>query len=453
MKKVINVKLGVCQPKQKEFMLATAKYVAFGGARGGGKSWSVREKAKRLAIKWAGIKIAIIRRTYKDLQGNHIDPLKNELPIEFARYKEKDARFTFVNGSLIDMRYFANDNDALNFQGQEYDVIFLEEATQHGEKVYNVLKACIRGVNNFPKRMYFTCNPGGKGHQWVKRLFIDKQYKDKEKPEDYIFIQATVDDNQILVKTNPDYVEQLDSLPDALKQAWRYGNWDVFDGQFFNEFDRNVHVCEPFVIPKNWLLYTSMDYGLDMLAHFTYAIDEKGDVYVINELYKSGLIVSDAIKEINSITRDLNIITRFAPPDLWAKETGTGRSTVDLFSERGIYLQMANNNRISGWLAVKELMKVVESLAVDGKVKKTSRLHIFSNCVNLIRTLPMLQYDDRIASDVAKDPHELTHAPDALRYFAVSYTDTAEGIKMRNKDSWIYNTSDTNASVYDDYYN
>ena len=124
---VKTVKLGKPQPKQKEFMLANAKYVAYGGARGGGKSWSVREKAKRLAIKWAGIKVLIIRKTYTDLRDNHILPLRADLPSELAPYRESDKAFCFSNGSRIKCSYFANDSDALQYQGQEYDIIFLEE--------------------------------------------------------------------------------------------------------------------------------------------------------------------------------------------------------------------------------------------------------------------------------------------------------------------------------------
>ena len=200
----VSVVLGKPQPKQREFMLAKAKYVAFGGARGGGKSWSVREKAKRLALKWAGIKILIIRKTYTDLRDNHILPLKADLPDSLAPYKEADKAFCFRNGSRIKCSYFANDSDALQYQGQEYDVIFLEEATQFTEMVFNVLKACLRGANDFPKRMYLTCNPDGVGFLWVKRLFVSREYLAGENPDDFMFIQSLVDDNEILMRKNPD---------------------------------------------------------------------------------------------------------------------------------------------------------------------------------------------------------------------------------------------------------
>ena len=255
----VKIALGKPQPKQKEFFLATEKYVAFGGARGGGKSWSVREKAKRLAIKWAGIKILIIRKTYVDLRDNHILPLKQALPQKHVPYKEKDKSFVFPNGSRIKCSFFAVDEDALQYQGQEYDVIFLEEATQFTELVFNVLKACLRGANDFPKRMYLTCNPDGVGFLWVKRLFVSREYLEGEDPKDFRFIQSLVDDNKILIEKNPDYLKQLESLPEDMRKRWRYGSWDVAEGQYFGEFDRGVHVCEPFIIPTGWRRYIAID--------------------------------------------------------------------------------------------------------------------------------------------------------------------------------------------------
>ena len=315
MAKVIEVRLGKPQPKQKEFMMASAKYVAFGGARGGGKSWAVREKAKRLCMKWAGIRCLIIRKTYTDLRDNHILPLRAELPPELARYREIDKAFVFINGSRIKCSYFATDSDALQYQGQEYDVIFLEEATQFSEFVFDILKACLRGANNFPKRMYLTCNPDGIGFMWVKRLFVSRDYRENEDPADYMFIQSLVDDNQALVRSNPDYIKQLDSLPYEMRQRWRYGSWDVAEGQYFSEFDRKMHVCEPFIIPKEWRRYIAFDYGLDMLAAYWFAVDRERNAYVYKEFCKSNLPISAAAEAINDYTNGDDIYQVLAPPD------------------------------------------------------------------------------------------------------------------------------------------
>ena len=439
--------LGRPQPKQKEFMLAKEKYVAFGGARGGGKSWSVREKAKRLAIKWAGIKILIIRKTYTDLRDNHILPLRQEIPAEIATYKEIDKSFVFINGSRIKCSYFDNDGDALKYQGQEYDVIFLEEATQFTEMVFQVLKACLRGANPFPKRMYLTCNPDGVGFLWVKRLFVSREYLEGEHPEEYRFIQSLVDDNEALIRLNPDYLEQLDSLPEDMRKRWRYGSWDVAEGQYFGEFDRRVHTCEPMRIPAEWRRYISIDYGLDMLAAYWIAVDGTGSCYVYREYCAPNLPISEAAKAILSRTdAEERIYAVLAPPDLWNRSQETGKSKALIFGEAGLELTKSNNDREAGWLAVKELLKK--------DAEGSSRLHIFNTCPKLISHLPSLMRDARRPTDTANEPHEITHSPDALRYFAIYWTapnepQGAKRVKYRSDvlDDYINGDEQTRAMI------
>lgn len=433
----VKIVLGVPQPKQKEFMLAKAKYVAYGGARGGGKSWAVREKAKRLALKWSGIKILIIRQTYTDLKENHILPLRSELPTSLAIYRESEKSFIFCNGSRIRCSYFANESDALQYQGQEYDIIFLEEATQFSEFTFNVLKACLRGANDFPKRMYLTCNPDGIGFLWVKRLFILREFLPDENPDDYIFIQALVDDNRVLVEKNPDYVKQLDSLPEDLRKRWRYGSWDVAEGQYFSEFRRDVHVCDPFIIPQGWRRYVSIDYGLDMLAAYWIAVDNFGRCYVYREFCKSDLPIGDASREIRSRCMGEDIYAVLAPPDLWNRSQETGKSKAILFSQAGLELTKSNNDREAGWLAIKELLR----LGGDGKPK----LMIFENCEVLARNLPRLLRDPNRSSDVRGEPHEITHSPDALRYFAIYWAYPGDG--------YAYRSVDYRADILEDYRN
>ena len=168
-------------PSEKQVLLlkATKKYIAYGGSRGGGKSFAVREKVTLLSLKWPGIKSLIVRRTYPELIANHINPLKELLKIgtkdSIARYNKTEKLITFVNGSTIKFDYCANDNDIDHYQGQEYDVIFVDEATQLKEEWLKKLNACLRGVNNFPKHVIYTCNPGGVSHGYIKRLFIDRK--------------------------------------------------------------------------------------------------------------------------------------------------------------------------------------------------------------------------------------------------------------------------------------
>mgnify|MGYP003297036666 CR=1 FL=1 len=165
--------------KQKLFLTAKTKHVGFGGARGGGKSWSVRTKAKLMALRYPGIRQLIVRRTYPELINNHINILRVEL-LDIARYNDKDKVFKFVNGSAINFMYCSRDQDLDRLQGVEYDIIYLDEATQLSEHQMKTITACLRGANDFPKRIYYTMNPGGQGHTYIKRIFIDKRYEAKE---------------------------------------------------------------------------------------------------------------------------------------------------------------------------------------------------------------------------------------------------------------------------------
>ncbi|MBQ9459582.1 MAG: phage terminase large subunit [Oscillospiraceae bacterium] len=413
------------QPKQELFFAARSRSVCYGGARGGGKSWCVRHKAILMAARYPGIRILILRRTLAELRENHIRPMRKLLR-GAAEYRSTDKTFEFPNGSLIVFGYCDNESDVEQYQGQEYDVLFLDEATHFTEYQYATLTAVLRGANDFPKRMYLTCNPGGVGHAWVKRLFIDRDFRAGERPEDYIFIPAKVTDNEALMKKDPEYVRRLDNLPKGLREAWRDGNWDVFEGQFFTEWDREKHVVEAFQPPEWWRWYVAMDYGLDMLAALLIGVDDTGAAYVVGEVYEGrdlgeghdGLIVSEAAKEVKRLAAGHTITAYLAPPDLWNARQETGRSVADIFAEHGLYLTKTGNDRADGWMAVKEWLKVRP--CEDGVERP--RLRFFPNCRNIIRTLPLLQYDERRANDVRNEPHELTHAPDALRGFCVYRT-------------------------------
>ena len=123
---------GVPNPKQDLFLRAVAPRIAYGGARGGGKSWVLRRKFILLALRYAGLKLLLLRRTLAELDGNHTQPLLKELN-GFAKYTKDNKTFTFPNGSTIKLGYCDTDNDVYQYQGQEYDVIGFEEATAFTE--------------------------------------------------------------------------------------------------------------------------------------------------------------------------------------------------------------------------------------------------------------------------------------------------------------------------------
>lgn len=414
---------GLPSEKQDLFLTAKERYVAYGGARGGGKSWALRVKLVTMCVKRPGIRCLLVRRTYPELKENHINVLRSLIPAEVAVYHDTDKRFLFCNGSSLKLGYMDSDSDTLQYQGQEYDIIALDEATQLTEYQFQVLKACLRGTNSFPKRMYLTCNPGGVGHAWVKRLFIDREFRAGEAPEDYRFIQALLFDNAALMEKDPSYEQQLRSLPEDIQQAWLYGKWDLFDGQYFKEFDASIHTVPPFVIPTEWYKYRSIDYGLDMLSCLWTAVSPTGEAYVYRELNCSGLLVSEAAKAICDATPcEERIHSTYAPPDLWSRQKDSGKTMAELFLNGGVGIIPASSNRVQGWLQVKEALRIKEVLdPVTGTVTKKSDLCIMTNCRDLIRNLPLLQHDSKNVNDVSVTPHDITHNTDALRYFCVSH--------------------------------
>ena len=268
----------IMQPNAKQwlFLQSQKRHVCFGGARAGGKSWVTDVKAVLLARrygapdKWSeGIKICILRRTLKDVEKNHLKQLQLMLNGK-AKYNDNKKVFTLSNGATITLAYCDNDRDSEHVQGIQFDVIFFEEATQLQPQWITDICASIRGVNEFPHRAYFTCNPGGPGHAYIKRLFVDRLFKDDEDPDDYEFIQAKYTDNTILLKYSPEYKKFLDNLPPKRRAAWRDGSWDIYEGQYFSEFvnapdhyqDRRwTHVIDPITIRKHWTIYRSLDWG------------------------------------------------------------------------------------------------------------------------------------------------------------------------------------------------
>lgn len=410
--------------KQDLFINSKAFETLFGGAAGGGKSYGQLVDALLYALKYPKSKQIIFRRTFPDLERSIIRTSLEFYPKEVASYNSSKHIWRFKNGSIIDFGYIDNENDVYQYQSAEYDVIRFDELTHFTEYMYVYMISRCRGANPYPKYIKSSTNPGGVGHSWVKERFIDIGEPNKIhniKQEDgtttsRIFIPSLVQDNLFLMANDPDYLKRLQNLPEKEKKALLYGEWDIFDGQFFTEFKRDIHVCKPFEIPKTWRIFRTRDYGLDMCACYWIALDWNMNAYVYKELYESNLIVSEAARKINEMTTE-DIYCDYAPPDLWNRNRDTGKSTSDIFAESGQYLTKADNNRVTGWLAVHEWLKVIE----DEQGQKTCKLHIFSNCVNLIRTLPAVQHDEKNPNDVANEPHELTHAPDALRYFCTMY--------------------------------
>ena len=394
------------------------------------------------ALKYKKSKQIIFRSTFADLEKSLIRVSLEIYPLSIADYNSSKHTWKFQNGSIIDFGYIQYEKDVYQYQSAEYDVIRFDELTHFTEFMYTYMISRCRGANPYPKRIKSSTNPGGVGHVWVKERFIDigepntmhtcKLETGQEVTR--IFIPSLVTDNKFMLDYDPDYIKRLDALPEKERKALKYGDWDIYDGMFFPEFKRRIHVIEPFQIPDTWNRYIAMDYGLDMFAVLFIAVDTKGKAYVYNEIHKSNLIVSEARQTLKSIMRQYKYKFIYAPPDLWNRNRDTGKSTAELFLEGNIHLTKASNNRISGWLNVKEWLKVKKVRHEQtGKLYEDSDLKIFSNCINLIKYLPQLQHDEKDPNDVATEPHEPTHITDALRYFCVSRVAPSKEIVNKEK--------------------
>jgi hypothetical protein len=413
--------------KQQRFINATATEVLFGGSAGGGKSYGQIVDALLFALKYPGSKQLLLRRTFSELDKSIIRTSLMLYPKEIYSYNSSSHTGRFINGSYIDFGYCANENDVNQYQSAEYDVIRFDELTHFTEFQYIYLISRIRGSNGYPKQIKCSTNPGSVGHQWVKARFIDPAPPNTEfigaGGLSKIFIPSLLDDNTFLMRSDPTYKARLEALPERDKKALLYGDWNIFDGQYFPEFNRDIHVSRPFEIPKEWRRYRAFDYGLDRLACYWIAIDSTRTVYVYKELCESDLPISTACERIIEMNGEDEIYTTLAPPDMWSRSQETGRSKANIFIEHGVSITKSSNDREAGWLAIKELLKT-DSNGV-------SKLVIFDNCTELIKCLPALQVDPKKPTDCSTEPHDITHAPDALRYFAVFYTRPSEPEKPK----------------------
>ena len=427
--------------KQKLFIDAEESEVLFGGAAGGGKSYGQMVDALLFALKYAGSKQLILRRTFSELDKSLIRTSLALFPREIYTFNSSNHTGKFKNGSIIDFGYCATENDVYQYQSAEYDCIRFDELTHFTEAQYVYLISRVRGANNFPKQIKSSTNPGGVGHSWVKTRFIDPApHGESFLGEDgmrRIFIPSLLDDNNFLMSSDPGYKERLTALPERERKALLFGDWNIFEGQYFNEFNHKKHVCTPFEIPSDWRKYRTIDYGLDRLVCLWIAVSPDGTAYVYREFCESNLPIGTAAIGITERTpAGEEIYATLAPPDLFSRSQETGKTKASLFSERGVTFTKTSNDRETGWLAIKELLSDTQT---------GPRLKIFSFCTELIRCLPALTIDKLRPSDCANEPHELTHAPDALRGFAIFYARPAEIRPSLPKRIW---TSD----MWEDYH-
>lgn len=435
----IRIKL---QPKQQQFRKSIEDYqtTLYGGAKGGGKSYSLRNILLSRRFEYPGSNGAIFRRTYPELEANHIRPLFQEFPGLREYWHESKKLLTLPNASVLQFCHCANENDVDLQQGREHHDLGIDEAGQWTEAMFRKLQGSNRSSRpGIRARTILTGNPGGIGHTWLKRIFIERRFNDRERSEDYNFIQALVDDNPALIENDPDYVHRLNSEPnEALRKAYRYGDWSIFAGQYFGELRREVHLIRAFTIPQHWTRFGSYDFGFNHPAAFGwFAVDEDGNVYLYREYVKAQQRIDQFAQALNRFEDTQKLSPIVAGWDAWSKKAilkqGSPPTIAEEFLNHNIVLSRAKIDRVQGATQLRNY------LAWQGRPDSKPRLFVFDCCPITFDTINRMQVDPDQPEDVLKqdasdgDPLSGDDAYDMIRYALMSRPMLADPPRISHK--------------------
>jgi phage terminase large subunit len=431
------------QPKQLELLRlveeSLATWIGYGGSRGGAKSHGLRAVMLLRRLKHPGTAGLIFRRTFEQLWENHIQPLFGQYPFMRDWYHTGHKELTLPNGSRIVFGYAEHQGDITAFQGKQYMDIAPDEATHLTEAELLFLKTCNRWPG-FPDRhckMILTMNPGNIGHAFIKRVFMDRQYHDKERPDDYAFLQARAWDNvewarSALREANlsdrdyygwpeekrlqfflnkTDYGRTLDNLPQAMRIGHLLGSWDKFSGQYFDIYDpaKHIHDTRSFELKPYMPRWIAIDWGFAHSAVAEWACQDGKLTKQYREYKVQGIGPGALAHEIVDRSRGEKIDAVYLSPDAFAKRT----SESSIAEQIGDVLRAhklpsptpADNDRVGGWMKMYEMLKSGEWLIGD-------------NCQALIEQLPILTRDEKKPEDGIK--FEGDDALDATRYLLYS---------------------------------
>ena len=442
----IRIKL---QPKQKEAFIKSMKtpVLFYGGAKGGGKSFLVRAKEITRRLKNKNTKGLIIRKTFPELRSNHIQKLFQEYPAIVNWYNKSEKTIYYPNGSTTEFSYLQSTDDVYTYQGREYDDISIDEITQHEEPVFKILRSSLRTTTKgLMPTILLTGNPGGPGHTWVKRIFIDKQFKPEEQPSDYSFIQARVQDNLALMDNDPDYVKRLYDLPDHLRRAYLEGDWNIFAGMAFDQLSHATHIIEPFPLPKGTRYFAGYDHGYNHpFSLVMFALHPDGTIYVIKHFTGRLMDVPDISHGMEGYIADISL-SIYAGLDIWSRGRDGSPTIYDqfiaAFRAMGIASRVtlieAHTDRKQGVAEIRKYINYRSS--PNGK----PRLYFFRNCTDVFDTVAGMQFSAREPEDVLKvdadgDGKGGDDAYDAFRYGLMGVVYGASDQKTKDP---AYNTGE-----------
>lgn len=399
----------------------THKFTLYGGSRGPGKSrwlrWWLLFRLLWLTYTYnlRGVVVGLFCEDYPQLKDRQIGKISKEFPAWLGTLMESQEYglgfhvHAAYGGGVLALR---NLDDPSKYQSAEFAAMGVDELTKNKVETFDVLRGSLRwaGVPDPECKFVAATNPGSIGHLWVRQYFIDKIYPAELQglANEFAFVRALPTDNPSL---DAGYWEMLNTLPPKLARAWRWGDWDVFEGQAFDTFRRGHHTCKPFTLPAHWPRWRAVDWGFRApFCCLWFARDpDVGRVFVYREEYKTGLTDRQQARLIKSLTPAWEKIgLTFADPAMWTKKSHEERtfSTADEYSAAGVTLTEADNDRLTG-------KRKVDTLLMDLDDDRPG-LVIFETCTHLIRTLPALPYDKENPEDVDSDAED--HPYDTLKY-------------------------------------
>ena len=410
--------------------------VGYGGARGGGKShWLLAQMGVDDCQRVPGLKCLLLRKVGK-ANLEHFEDLRRKLFTnlghEFSAFR---GILTFRNGSRIIAGHFQNEKDIDAYLGLEYDVIGIEEATTLTARKYQDITTCCRTSKpNWRPRIYSTTNPGGVGHGWYRKRFIEPWQRHAE--TETRFVAARVTDNRW---NNPEYMRVLEGLTGWQRRAWLDGDWDIAAGQFFTTLRREVHIVSDFdeTRAREWIC--ALDYGF---THYTVVLlgctDGDGNLFVVDEhaerlwlpqRHAPAIVAMLARHSISNRRLEIPDLKRFvAGADVFSRQSD-GSTVASQYGKLGVTLRPANMERVSGWA---EILHRFGDPANGVK----PRLFIHERCARLVECLPALQHDPNRPEDVLKvdcdeDGTGGDDAADALRYLVATKARSISQRKLR----------------------
>jgi hypothetical protein len=425
---------------QTDFLAAAEREVLYGGSAGGGKSYAMLSDPLRYMghPAFSGL---LLRHTTEELR--ELVFKSQELYPKIwpgIKWSERKMQWVAPSGARLWMSYLDRDDDVLRYQGLAFSWIGFDELTQWATPyAWNYMRSRLRSTApDLPIFMRATTNPGGRGHHWVKKTFIDPapynrafDATDTETGEvlrypaghakagrplfKRRFIPARLSDNPYLAESG-DYEAMLLSMPEQQRRQLLDGDWDIKEGAAFTEFDRHIHVIEPFDIPNNWVKFRACDYGYGSKSGVVwFAVAPNEQLVVYRELYVSKVLATDlADMIINLEAGDGTIRYGVLDSSLWHKRGDTGPSLAEQMISRGCRWRPSDRSRGSRVAGKNEIHR---RLQVD-EFTEEPRLVFFNSCTNVISQLPSIPLDKKNPEDI--DTHSEDHLYDALRYGIMS---------------------------------